>query len=71
MFLFLQFRPVPGAYVGPLANLAAALLIVVFGFLFVTVSSRIVGIVGSSASPVSGMTIATLMATSAIFLVKG
>ena len=71
MFLFLQFRPVPGAYVGPLANLAAALLIVVFGFLFVTVSARIVGIVGSSASPVSGMTIATLMATSAIFLVKG
>ncbi len=43
----------------------------VFGFLFVTVSARIVGIVGSSASPVSGMTIATLMATSAIFLVKG
>jgi putative OPT family oligopeptide transporter len=71
MFLFLQFKPVPGAYVGSLANLAAALLIVVFGFLFVTVSARIVGIVGSSASPVSGMTIATLMATSAIFLVKG
>jgi len=47
------------------------LLVVVFGFLFVTVSARIVGIVGSSASPVSGMTIATLMATSAIFLVKG
>jgi putative OPT family oligopeptide transporter len=71
MFLFLQFKAVPGAYVGPLANFAAALLIVVFGFLFVTVSARIVGIVGSSASPVSGMTIATLMATSAIFLVKG
>jgi len=71
MFLFLQFKPIPGAYVGPLANLAAALLIVVFGFLFVTVSARIVGIVGSSASPVSGMTIATLMATAAIFLVKG
>ena len=71
MFLFLQFKPVPGAYVGPLANLAAALMIVVFGFLFVTVSARIVGIVGSSASPVSGMTIATLMATAAIFLVKG
>jgi putative OPT family oligopeptide transporter len=71
MFLFLQFKPVPGAYVGPFANLAAALLIVVFGFLFVTVSARIVGIVGSSASPVSGMTIATLMATAAIFLVKG
>src|ERR1019366_4144254 len=71
MFLFLQFKPVPGAYVGPLANIAAALLIVVFGFLFVTVSARIVGIVGASASPVSGMTIATLMATAAVFLVKG
>ncbi len=71
MFFFLQFKPVPGTYVGPLANLAASLLIVVFGFLFVTVSSRIVGLIGSSASPVSGMTIATLMATSAIFLVKG
>ena len=71
MFLFLQFKPVPGTYAGPLANLAASLLVVVFGFLFVTVSSRIVGLIGSSASPVSGMTIATLMATSAIFLVKG
>ncbi len=69
--LFLQFKPVPGAQVGLLANVAAALLVMVFGFLFVTVSARIVGIVGSSASPVSGMTIATLMATSAIFLVKG
>ena len=38
MFLFLQFKPVPGAQVGALANLAAALLVVVFGFLFVTVS---------------------------------
>jgi len=71
MVLFLQFKPVPGAQVGWLANIAAALLVVVFGFLFVTVSARIVGIVGSSSSPVSGMTIATLMATAAIFLVKG
>jgi putative OPT family oligopeptide transporter len=71
MFLFLEFKPIPGAQVGALANLAASLLVVVFGFLFVTVSARIVGIVGSSASPVSGMTIATLMATAAIFLVKG
>ena len=71
MFLFLVFKPVPGAQVSWEANLAASLLIVVFGFLFVTVSARIVGIVGSSASPVSGMTIATLMATAAIFLVKG
>ncbi len=71
MFVFLEFKPVPGAFVGWAANLAASLLVVVFGFLFVTVSSRIVGLVGSSASPVSGMTIATLMATSAIFLVNG
>ena len=71
MFAFLEFKPVPGAFVGWAANLAASLLVVVFGFLFVTVSSRIVGLVGSSASPVSGMTIATLMATCAVFLVMG
>jgi putative OPT family oligopeptide transporter len=71
IFLFLVFKPAPGAQVGWLANLLASLLIVFFGFLFVTVASRIVGIVGSSASPVSGMTIATLMATSAVFLVEG
>ena len=71
MFLFLTLKPVPGAQVGWLANLAASLLVVLFGFLFVTVSSRIVGLIGSSANPISGMTIATLMATAAIFLVKG
>ncbi|MGC2250401.1 MAG: oligopeptide transporter, OPT family [Acidobacteriaceae bacterium] len=71
MFLFLTFKPVPGAQTSLLANLAASLLVVIFGFLFVTVSSRIVGLIGSSANPISGMTIATLMATSAIFLVKG
>jgi putative OPT family oligopeptide transporter len=71
MFLFLTLKPVPGAQVGWLANLAASLLVVIFGFLFVTVSSRIVGLIGSSANPISGMTIATLMATAAIFLVKG
>jgi putative OPT family oligopeptide transporter len=46
-------------------------LIVVFGFFFVTVSSRIVGIIGTSSNPISGMTIATLMATCVIFLVVG
>jgi putative OPT family oligopeptide transporter len=70
-FCFLQFKPVPGAYVGVLPNMAASLLIVVFGFLFVTVSSRIVGLIGSSANPMSGMAIATLMATCAVFLTKG
>jgi putative OPT family oligopeptide transporter len=71
MFFFLYLKPVPGANLGPIENLAASLLIVFFGFLFVTVSSRIVGLIGSSANPISGMTIATLMATSAIFLVSG
>jgi putative OPT family oligopeptide transporter len=71
MFFFLTFKPVPGAQVSWLANLAASLLVAFFGFLFVTVSSRICGLIGSSSNPVSGMTIATLMATSAIFLVKG
>ena len=71
MFFFLYFKPVPGAQVGLLANIGASVLVVFFGFLFVTVSSRIVGLIGSSANPISGMTIATLMATSAIFLVSG
>ena len=71
IFFFLTFKPVPGAQTSIWANIAASLLIVIFGFLFVTVSSRIVGLIGSSANPISGMTIATLMATSAIFLVKG
>jgi putative OPT family oligopeptide transporter len=52
-------------------NFVASLLIVVFGFLFVTVSSRIVGIIGSSSNPISGMTIATLMATCLIFVLVG
>ncbi|AQY51689.1 oligopeptide transporter [Listeria weihenstephanensis FSL R9-0317] len=42
-------------------GIIGALAIAIFGFLFVTVASRIVGIVGSSSSPVSGMTIATLL----------
>ncbi|HTB07353.1 MAG TPA: oligopeptide transporter, OPT family [Bacteroidia bacterium] len=49
-------------------NFISALMIVVFGFFFVTVSSRIVGLIGSSSNPISGMTIATLMATSLIFV---
>ncbi len=44
------------------------ILIVVFGFFFVTVASRIVGIIGTSSNPVSGMTIATIMATCLIFI---
>jgi OPT family oligopeptide transporter len=47
------------------------LLVVIFGALFVTVSSRIVGLVGSSNNPISGMTIATVMGTSLIFIAVG
>ena len=45
-------------------NLFGAFLVVVFGFFFATVSSRMVGLVGSSNNPVSGMTIATLLVSS-------
>jgi len=48
-----------------------ALLIAIFGFFFATVSSRIVGLVGSSSNPVSGMTIATLVITAIIFKMTG
>jgi putative OPT family oligopeptide transporter len=52
-------------------NLAGAVLIVLFGFLFVTVSSRLTGELGSSSNPISGMTVATLLLTCLIFLVLG
>ncbi len=52
-------------------SLLAAFLIVIFAFFFVTVSSRIVGLVGSTSNPVSGMTIATLLLTSLIFVALG
>jgi len=48
-----------------------AVLIAIFGFFFVTVSSRIVGLVGSSSNPVSGMTIATLLITTVILKAAG
>ncbi|MEK6544745.1 MAG: oligopeptide transporter, OPT family [Elusimicrobiota bacterium] len=52
-------------------NLMGAILIVLFGFLFVTVSSRLTGEIGSSSNPISGMTVATLLITSLIFLILG
>ncbi len=52
-------------------NPLAAVLIIVFGFFFVTVSSRIVGLIGSSSNPISGMTIATLILTCTIFVALG
>ena len=53
------------------SNLVASVLIVLFGFLFVTVSSRLTGEIGSSSNPISGMTIATLLLTCLIFLALG
>jgi putative OPT family oligopeptide transporter len=52
-------------------NLLGALLILVFGFLFSTVSSRLTGEVGSSSNPISGMVVATLLFTCLIFLLMG
>jgi uncharacterized oligopeptide transporter (OPT) family protein len=52
-------------------RLIIGLLILLFGAFFVTVASRIVGIIGSSNSPVSGMTIATIMGTCVVFLAVG
>lgn len=52
-------------------NSLSAVLIVIAGFFFVTVSSRIVGLIGTSSNPMSGMTIATLMGTCLILIAKG
>src|SRR5437016_1012197 len=57
--------------VGIAARLAAAILIIIFGFLFVTVSSRLTGEIGSSSNPISGMTVATLLLTCLVFLIVG
>jgi putative OPT family oligopeptide transporter len=57
--------------VGVLSAVAGALLVLLFGFLFVTVSARLTGEIGSSSNPISGMTVATLMMTCLIFLALG
>lgn len=56
---------------GIIQKVLIGILVVLFGALFVTVSSRIVGLIGSSNNPISGMTIATVMGTSLIFLSVG
>jgi len=71
VWALLTFKPIPGAQTGVFANLIASIFVIVFGFLFVTVASRISGLIGNSSNPISGMTIATLMATCAVFLVVG
>jgi len=57
--------------IGGYTALLAAMLVVIFSFFFVVVAARIVGLVGSTSSPVSGMTIATLLGTSIIFVIFG
>jgi len=71
MWVLLTFHPMKGASTYWYQNLFAALFVVVFGFLFVTVAGRISGLLGNSSNPISGMSIATLMATCAIFFLAG
>lgn len=71
LFVLLTVAPVKGTDTTWYQNLLAGILVVVFGFLFVTVASRISGLLGNSSNPVSGMSIGTLMATCAIFLLAG
>ena len=54
-----------------ITRIAAAILIVIFGFLFVTVSSRLTGEIGSSSNPISGMTVATLLLACLTFVILG
>jgi len=56
---------------GTLIRIVAAICVVVFAFFFVTVASRIVGLVGVTSNPTSGMTIAALLGTAGVFLIMG
>ncbi|MDP9148063.1 MAG: OPT/YSL family transporter, partial [Acidobacteriota bacterium] len=71
MWVLLTFHPMNGAATLWYQNLFAGVFVVVFGFLFVTVAARISGLLGNSSNPISGMSIATLMATCAIFFLAG
>lgn len=67
LFLVLAILAAPPLHM----NLVGAVLILLFGFLFVTVSSRLTGEIGSSSNPISGMTVATLLLTCLVFLAVG
>jgi OPT family oligopeptide transporter len=70
LVLLIALLPViPGN--GFFSKIMIGLLVIIFGFFFVTVASRIVGIIGSSNSPISGMTIATIMGTALVFIGVG
>ncbi|HLG20081.1 MAG TPA: oligopeptide transporter, OPT family [Bdellovibrionota bacterium] len=68
LWMVLNFAIHPGH---PFSNLVASVLIVIFGFFFVTVSCRVVGMIGTTSNPISGDTIATLMFTCLLFLLAG
>jgi putative OPT family oligopeptide transporter len=65
--LFLTLVPTLPTY----GNILAAVLVLIFGFFFATVSSRITGLIGTSSNPISGMTIATLILTCLLFVALG
>ncbi|MDB5303292.1 MAG: putative oligopeptide transporter, family, partial [Phycisphaerales bacterium] len=70
--LVIALAVAPGLGLGfSLEGIAGAALIVFFGFLFVTVSSRLTGEIGSSSNPISGMTVATLLFTCLVFVLLG
>ncbi len=70
LILLMAILPnVPGDNIG--SKILLGILVIIFGFFFVTVSSRIVGIIGSSNNPISGMTIATIMGTALVFIGVG
>src|SRR5205823_1990967 len=72
ILLVLVLAAVPQLGLGfTLQGILGAIMILLFGFLFVTVSSRLTGEVGSSSNPISGMTIATLLLTCLIFVLIG
>jgi putative OPT family oligopeptide transporter len=58
-------------FTNPLVSIVGVVLVLVLGFLFVTVSSRLTGEIGSSSNPISGMTVATLLITCLVFLGLG
>ncbi|MGN6417131.1 MAG: OPT family oligopeptide transporter [Pseudobacter sp.] len=67
--LITLLNAIPGD--GFISKLMIGILVVIFGAFFVTVSSRIVGLIGSSNNPISGMTIATIMGTCLVFIAVG
>ena len=71
LMLAIVLFPQLGLQINPFVAIGGALMIILFGFLFVTVSSRLTGEIGSSSNPISGMTVATLLLTCLIFLAVG